>query len=161
MNQELVKELFEYRDGVLYWKKKAHLSSHVKMGDVAGCVDHKGYLKTTINCKRYFNHRITFLMFHGWLPIKVDHADNNPSNNRIDNLRPATTAENAQNSKIHTRNISGFKNVYWEKTHKKWRVRFKIKGKKRNFGLYDDLELADLVAQESRNKYHGAFARHA
>jgi len=27
-------------------------------------------------------------------------------------------------------------------------------------GRFDDLELADLVAQEVRNKYHGEFVRH-
>jgi hypothetical protein len=29
-----------------------------------------------------------------------------------------------------------------------------------NFGLYNDLELAELVATEARNKYHKEFANH-
>ena len=28
------------------------------------------------------------------------------------------------------------------------------------FGLFKDLELASLVADEARNKYHGEFANH-
>ena len=28
------------------------------------------------------------------------------------------------------------------------------------FGGFDDIELAGLVAEEARNKYHGKFARH-
>ena len=31
---------------------------------------------------------------------------------------------------------------------------------KKYFGSFTDLELADLVAQEARSKYHGNFANH-
>ena len=34
-----------------------------------------------------------------------------------------------------------------------------INGVRTNFGLYKDIDLADLVAQEARSKYHGKFAR--
>jgi hypothetical protein len=36
-----------------------------------------------------------------------------------------------------------------------------IRKKRKNIGYFDDLELADLVATEARNLYHGAFVRHA
>lgn len=36
-----------------------------------------------------------------------------------------------------------------------------VNGKLKYFGLYADIEFAGLAAQEARNKYHGAFARHA
>jgi hypothetical protein len=35
-----------------------------------------------------------------------------------------------------------------------------INGKDVHFGSYDDIELADLVATEARDKYFGNFARH-
>jgi hypothetical protein len=37
---------------------------------------------------------------HGEMPSEhIDHIDGNPSNNRIDNLRKASSAENAQNQR--------------------------------------------------------------
>jgi hypothetical protein len=35
-----------------------------------------------------------------------------------------------------------------------------VDSKKKYIGVFDDLELAELVAMEARNKYHGAFANH-
>jgi hypothetical protein len=34
-----------------------------------------------------------------------------------------------------------------------------INGVRKIFGYFADIELADLVAQEARSKYHGEFAR--
>jgi hypothetical protein len=39
-------------------------------------------------------------------------------------------------------------------------VRVKVNKKQKHIGVFEDIELADLVAQEARNKFHGAFARH-
>ena len=50
--------------------------------------------------------------------------------------------------------------LYWRKTGKKWAVQLSINGRQTNLGRFDDLEFADLVATEARDKYHGAFARH-
>lgn len=40
----------------------------------------------------------------------------------------------------------------------KFIVRVGVSNKIRNFGTYDDLELAELVAEEVREKYFGEFA---
>ena len=158
ITQDYVKQLFEYRDGALYWK---HSPAHnVRAGSKAGNIQSEGYRSIKINNKTYKAHRLIFLMFHGWLPEKVDHKDANTSNNQIENLRPATSSENSFNAKKRVDNKSGVKNVYWNKQCNKWAVQVSINNKHKYFGLYDDLELADLVAQEARDKYHGAFANH-
>ena len=50
--------------------------------------------------------------------LKVDHIDNNPRNNSRENLRIVSTSENARNSKISTRNLSGLKGVSKDKAGK-------------------------------------------
>jgi hypothetical protein len=35
-----------------------------------------------------------------------------------------------------------------------------VNKKRKYIGSFEDVELADLVAQEARDKYHGRFARH-
>ena len=158
LNQKLLLETFEYKEGHLYWKKT--MSNFVKAGTKAGSLDSYGYENVGFLGKDHKIHRLIFMMHYGYLPTLIDHKDNNPLNNKIENLRPATKSQNALNSKINSKNTSGVKNVYWSKHHKKWHVRV-IKHKKlKHIGYFENLELADLVAQEARNKYHGEFACH-
>lgn len=158
ITQDYVKQLFEYRDGELYWKIKH--SRNVWIGRKVGSKTQRGYYQLQLNKKFYLNHRIIFLMHHGYLPEYLDHIDGNPSNNKIENLRAATLTQNQYNTKLHKNNNSGFKGVSWCNTTNNWRVRIQIKKVGKVIGYFDDLELAGLVAQEARNKYHGEFANH-
>ena len=158
ITQQLVKNLFDYRDGVLYWKIQP--SNCVQVGDKAGALTGKGYLQTGINGKNYKNHRVIFLMHYGFLPAEIDHIDGNRTNNNIENLREATRSENNCNARTRADNTSGVIGVCWHKRDKIWQVRISVYGKEKYFGRYDNLEQAKLVAIELRSKYHGEFARH-
>jgi hypothetical protein len=158
ITQELVKELFEYKDGQLFWKKTT--SKRSIAGNLAGYLTKRGYWRVSINYKHYYTHRIVFLMFHGHLPKLLDHIDGNPLNNKIENLRAATSAENVRNSKLRNTNKSGIKGVCWDKQHKKWSVTIMVSGKNYRIGRFKDLELAQLAIEEARNKYHKEFANH-
>ena len=151
-DQSTALSVFEYRDGVLFWKKNSKR---------AGTKHHTGYIQIGYLGKLYNAHRIIFLMYCGYLPTVIDHINGDRSDNRIENLRAASWTKNLQNMRLHPTNTSGVKNVSWCNTRKKWAVFVSIDGKRVNFGRYDDLELADLVATEARNKYHKSFARHA
>ena len=157
ITQDYVKQLFEYRDGELFWKVSV---GKAKVGKKAGSLKLNGYFNTGINGKVYRNHRLVFLMHHGYLPKCVDHIDGNCLNNKIENLREATHSQNSQNGKFRTNNTSSAKGVFWSKKFNKWVIQISINNKHKYFGMYKDLELADLVAQEARDKYHGAFANH-
>ncbi len=54
---------------------------------------------------------------------------------------------------------SGIKNVLWNKQKNKWAVQVRTDFGRLYFGLYEDLELACLVASEAINKYHGQYAK--
>jgi hypothetical protein len=158
ITQDQVKDLFEYRDGVLY--RKVNTSPNARAGDKAGTLNGNGRIYTRVNSQKYLSHRIIFLMFYGYLPQFIDHIDGNPLNNRIDNLRPVTSAENNRNAKIRKNNTSGVKGVCWYKAGQKWQVQLQVDGGRKFFGYYSDIELAELVAIEARNKYHQNYARH-
>ena len=145
---------FEYVDGILYCKKPR---GKLKVGDVVGTYD-DGYFYVGFNYKRYLSHRIIFMMFHGYMPKIVDHIDGNPSNNKIENLRESTQQQNCFNSKLSKANKSGVKGVNWHKLRNKWKVEIRVNGIKKHFGLFQDLELAELVANEARRKFHKEFA---
>ena len=158
ITKEILNFLFDYKDGELYWKFS--LSCKSPKGTIAGSIKHDKYRRIGLNKKSYLAHRLIFMMFHGYLPKFVDHIDGNKLNNRIENLREATHAQNMKNQKISISNTSGYKNVSWNKKQKKWRVALKVNYKDLEIGYFKDIELADLVAQEARDKYHKEFARH-
>lgn len=157
VSQQLLHDLFTYKDGELYWKIAPCKS--VNVNQKAGYYNKK-YYKIKIKNKTYSLHRLIYMMFYGYVPEFIDHIDNNPKNNRIENLRPATKQQNNSNTKLRMDSTSGVKGVNWHKKQQKWNVRVSVNGNRQNIGVYDDPELAELVAVMAREKYHGAFARH-
>lgn len=125
-----------------------------------GSANPDGYVYFGYKRKYLSAHRVVFLLNNGYLPEVVDHIDGNPNNNKSSNLRAATKSTNAFNRHARVDNKLGIKNVCWSKLRKKWVVNININKKKTQVGYFDDLELAELVAIEARNKYHGEFARH-
>ena len=159
MDQGRVKELFDYRDGKLFWK--TNKGSQGLAGAEAGALRDDGYRLIGVDGRLYRAHKLIWLWHRNELPELLDHIDNDPTNNRIENLRIATRSENGFNSGARTNTKSGIKGVWWHQKNEKWRVSIYVNGRPTDFGCYEDLELAELVAIEARNKYHGAFARHA
>jgi len=154
ITQQQVNHLFEYKEGVLFWKNSAHPSFN---GKQAGCDDGQGYIKISVGEKQYTAHRLIYLMHHGELPATIDHADRNVKNNRIENLRAADASKNGMNGRAKL-SATGCRNVTRKKNRNKFTVMIRINGKSTFIGNFDDLELADLVATEARSKYHGEFA---
>jgi hypothetical protein len=155
LTQEEALRLFEYRDGVLYWKNAVRPSFN---GKQAGCDDGQGYIKVTINKKQYLAHRIIYLMHYGEMPTTIDHADRDVHNNHIENLRPADSSTNGMNARAWKASSTGCRNVTRQNKRNKFSVFIRVKGKSKFIGNFADLELADLVATEARAKYHGKFA---
>jgi hypothetical protein len=156
MNRQKLNDIFEYRDGELYWKIRQGRSWPGRMAGTA----HKGYKRISIDRKLYLAHRLIFLYHRGWAPAEVDHIDGNPRNNCIENLREASPNQNNANRGLRSNNVSGVKGVCWRKDTKQWFVQVSLNGRYVVRKYVKDLELAELVAIEARNKYHGQFARH-
>lgn len=158
VTQALLKELFDYKDGHLIHRASGK-SAVIKAGK-------KRYARVTVNGKAESLHRMIYLWHHGYLPKVVDHIDNNRENNHIENLREVTQQQNCLNRKHHANSKSPYKNVYLQpptenpEWKRNWVVSIMVKGKRKYIGSFEDLELADLVATEARNLYHGQFARH-
>lgn len=160
LSQARAKWLFSYADGQLFWLNP-NKPNRVKTGDRAGCISSTtGYRHLTVDCERFMEHQVVFLWHHGWIPEEVDHINGVRDDNRIENLRPATKQTNKYNAKKRRDNPSGVRNVGFDSQRKKWRVSVRANGVVRYAGRFDDLELAELVAIEARDKYHREFARH-
>lgn len=158
--QELVQSLFDYKDGVLYWRRATSNRNHKMVGKMAGWVGDQGYAKININGKAYSAHRLIFMFHHGYMPNQVDHVDGDRGNNRIENLRAATHEQNAQNAKLRCNNTSGIKGVSFNARRKKWIVQLRCNRRHVYVGGFDDIELAELAAVEVRDLYHKEYANH-
>lgn len=131
-------------------------------GNVVGSVMNVGYRWIKVpGHGSYLGHRIAWALHYGEWPGELDHRDGNKLNNAIDNLRPATRAQNAHNRRVP--NQTGFKGVKVGYVTvagvPRWYAQLSTpNGGTRHLGVYDTPELAaEAYAKEAR-KVHGEFA---
>lgn len=91
----------------------------------------------------------------------VDHINGDGLDNRRENLRIATHAENLRNSRLSCRNTSGVKGVCWDKGHKKWAAFISVSGKVHRLGRFSDKGDAARAYAEASRRLHGEFGRTA
>jgi AP2 domain/HNH endonuclease len=90
-----------------------------------------------------------------------DHISGNTLDNRRENLRIASQAENKRNTRKRSTNTSGFKGVYFHKGANKWLAQIVINRKWKYLGLHPTPELAYQAYCAASAEYHGEFARTA
>lgn len=159
MTHDRLKELIHYDpdSGHFTWLVKRGRSAIV--GSVAGTTKSRGYRQIYIDSKPYLAHRLAWFYMHGsWPEQEIDHINLNRCDNRIRNLRLATRSQNGQNRKVPSHNKSGVLGVHWHRGAHKWEVKLIKERKCIYLGLFQDLELAELVATEARSKYHKEFS---
>ena len=130
LTQERVRELFDYRDGELFWKTG---------GGVAGGLNSNGYLRIGVDGKKHYAHRVIWLWNNGYLPEKgIDHINRDRVDNRIENLRESGQTCNLRNTDNRKTNTSGVKGVYWGADNGKWRAQIMVAGKCHYLGSHID-----------------------
>lgn len=166
MEIELAKTLFSERDGKLFWKalpgndKYERRHNTERAGREAGSKAlWSGYVYVTYRRKQYPAHRIVYLLKKGIWVEKLDHEDGNRANNRVTNLRPCSTSQNAQNEKLSVRNSSGVKGVSFDRKTGKYRVKVTKDRKEHHGGWFDDLNTAENAANTLRLNLHNEFRR--
>jgi hypothetical protein len=157
LTQSQVLEMFSYENGKLFWRKKT--SRKTVVGNEAGTVrKNDGYRQIMIDYCTYRTHRLVYMYHHGFMPEIIDHINQNPADNRIENLRIANRAENAQNCKLRPDNTSGVKGVTWCKNKRKWSARLYADSRCVNLGRFAKMQDAVAVVMAARIQFHGAFA---
>jgi hypothetical protein len=159
---ESVRELLDYdpRAGVFRWRAKPNKRTNA--GATAGSISRSGHRRITIDGQRYQAHQLAWFLVHGaWPGFKLDHANGNPDDNRIANLRRTTTAQNMQNSRRFSTNSSGLKGVSFCRQTNKWRAKIVVDGRSTHLGRFSTAERAHAAYVAAAIKYFGEFARAA
>jgi hypothetical protein len=108
--------------------------------------------------KFYGAHRIVWVCCYGkWPTHEIDHRNNNPLDNRIENLREATHAENQRNKPPMSNNRLGVKGVCYDPKRKRYRAQIKVDGKVRQIGRFKTLAEADAAYRAAATIAHGEF----
>ena len=112
-----------------------------------------------INGRMYMGHRLAWLFVNGgWPENHIDHINEIKNDNRISNLREATSSQNQRNRGAQKNNTSGFKGVSFFKRNGKWKSTICVNSNKKHLGYFDNPEEAHQAYCKASDKYHGEFA---
>lgn len=149
LQADALRELAHYDmdNGIFTWKKRRR---GVKTGKPLGTCNGNGYLRITVLGRSYYAHRLAWLyVYDEWPENEIDHINAIKSDNRISNLRKATSKENKEyrfnpqsNSKSRVIGVS------WHKRANKWQSFYKNK----YLGLFDSIDDAAQAYKLEKEK---------
>lgn len=143
---------YDSNTGVFTWAMKTGKKSVI--GAVAGSTSEGDYTRIRIHRKSYLAHRLAWLFTYGAFPVgEVDHINRVKSDNRICNLREASSAQNKQNRTAHV-GASGYRGVVWLAANKKWRAAIGHNYKNIYIGLFDTAEAASAAYLAKAKELH-------
>jgi hypothetical protein len=157
VEKKLVRELFRYFDGNLYWKKRP--SNGVDVTRPAGS-DVGGYRVLRLGGKEYRMHRLIWLYVTGsWPEGVLDHINGMGLDNRISNLRDVDFRENSRNQALHRDSTSGIMGVHFHKSIQKWTAHIQVNNKKLHLGSFETKEEAAKI-RKAAEILHGFHKNH-
>lgn len=157
ITQKIVRELFNYNDGKLFWK--ILISRKIKIDKRAGYLQQDGYRRIVIYGKKYMGHRLVWLYFNEDLPNRIDHVNGIKDDNEIKNLREITVSQNAMNQKKQENCSSQYKGVTWNKKQEKWQVSICKNQKAKYLGLFNTEKEAALIYNKNAKEIFGEYAK--
>lgn len=138
---------------------RAYPRNHV--GKIIGHDSGQGYLYASLSGSMFAVHRMIWFMCHGrWPKLQIDHINGERADNRIENLRLATHAENCRNARRPVTNKSGIKGVWYDKKYNKFQAYINVNDKQIWLGRFFTIEEAAAARMIAANKLHGEYARH-
>jgi hypothetical protein len=166
---EYVRECLREENGHLFWTKRpiSHFPHENACnawngrfsGKEAGC-HHQDRNIVIITFKQAVipRYHIVWALHNGAWPDLIDHWNNDSTDDRIENLRSCTHAQNAANRRIDRRNKSGYKGVWWDNKFQKWIAQTSVNKKRMYIGSFPTAEEAHDAYVEFAKQRFGEFA---
>lgn len=159
MDQNTLKSLLSYdkNTGYFTWQVPRR---NISVGDIAGCVNAKGYRYIGVAGKLYRANRLAWFYCYGeWPEFQVDHINGDRLDNRIENLRDIPAQGNQQNRRRGNKNSSSkMLGVSWNKLSQKWRSQLSIGRTTRHIGMFDTEKAAHAAYLEAKKIHHLAIS---
>ena len=169
LDQSYLKDCFEYNEstGVFIWKKRPlshfkntkgmNIFNAIYSGTIAGTIDNHGYARVQLNGKKIRLHQIAWIFVYGLEPLsELDHINNDRLENRITNIRLASSSENQQNQiKAKSNNTYSKKlGVHWHSRDKKFSSKITINGETHYLGYFKTEEDASSAYLKAKHQFH-------
>lgn len=189
ITQKRLKELLDYdpRAGIFTWKVRlakdfqsgTQTAEHNCAiwngrfaGKRAGSLSARGCRTLSMDGKVLKEHRLAVLYMNGSYPDDlVDHKNLDPTDNRWENLREASSQQNNANRgriKNKKHNLPKGVHPYWTRKGRKgksfidpnkFKASIEINGVQVHLGLFSNVESAQAAYADAAKKYFGEFAR--
>lgn len=154
---------FDQDTGVLRWRgdtEETKYLNHRYVGEVAGSPNKGGYRRVKFAGRNFLVSRLVFKLAHGRDPVgQVDHENLDTSDDRPDNLREASAAQNTWNKGNKKRVFDLPKGVCFHRRSGKYRARIQARGHRVELGDFGTPEAAAKAYAAASAKYHGGFGR--
>lgn len=161
--QEELREMFTYdpHTGRLVWKKIAYKST-AKVGEVAGSIIRcPAGSRWRIGMARtiFFNARLVWIYHYGDIPqdMQIDHKNQNTLDDRIENLRLASSLQQKWHSRPRKNNPLPKGVIELKRGNKRFRADIRMDGKKRTIGYYSTAEEAHEAYKKIAQPKHKEF----
>lgn len=119
-----------------------------------------GYRCGRIFDRTYLAHRVIWLLATGqWADDTIDHINGDQLDNRLENLRAVSMAENNRNLRRPTHNTSGVVGVVWNRLNRKWMAQISQGVQTKYLGSFDKFEDA-VAARKAAEIERGFHANH-
>jgi hypothetical protein len=154
-SQELLRERLSYdpETGILTW---AYSRPGITKGKVVGHPNKTGYWQVMLDRKSYQAHRLIWKWMTGEDPPQfIDHVNHDRHDNRWENLRLATQAENAQNSRGSGKYKKGVSKSTCGVT---FEAKITVDGKRHFLGCFETEDEAHQEYCRAAEFVHGQFA---
>lgn len=171
--KEFFETLFEYREGVLYWKSRPEDHFQTKRrcqgwndrfaGKLAGSLDNWGYWIISFTYKgrsHKIKRAVVVLAMWGRKAQKdmvIDHINGTKTDDRIENLRITTQLNNARNTKLPCTNKTGCKGVRFH--NGKWEAHLTIEKQWVHLGRFLTYEEAFQFRKAKEVEVFGEYRR--
>lgn len=140
---------YDPNDGSFRWKLN---HGGQREGCIAGSLRRDGYVAIKMDGRQYLAHRLAFLFLAGrWPDDKIDHINGNRADNRAENIRQASQADNCQNRALRSDSATGLVGVSFHKATGKFSAKITLRGNQRHLGLFE-------CPQEAHQAYAAAKA---
>lgn len=168
-SQDYLRQCFNYEPdtGLLVWRTRPidhYQSAKVWKiitkrcaGLTAGYRNKAGYIAVNLDGSMYLAHRIIVKLVEGEDCEEVDHVDGIRHNNLWGNLRPTSTKNNRRNTRISSRNRSGFKGVHFYKSRNKYTAEIRVEQRTLHLGYFSNAEEAHAAYCKAGMEHYGPF----
>jgi hypothetical protein len=129
-----------------------------KMNVAAGCVKRKGnniWRRITFDQQEYTSGQLAWALMESEFPkFIIDHIDQDPLNDKWENLRRGDKSIDQRNQKKSKRNTTGIVGVKWHKTSSKFHAFIGVGGKQKYLGSSADFFEAVVLRKKAEIEHN-------